>query len=167
MLKRVISVFMLILLLAGCSGSKTEPSLCGISFRADMVYYNESYSFDGRISENGVLTALIIEPEELEGLEFTLDGKTTTVNYKGLIYTPVEGSMPFCRMIEDFYSPIRTLLDEEGPTADSDGNISRGKGADAFTLQLSPMGLPQTLKMPDDRFYVTFYNISVNEDVNE
>ncbi len=163
MLKRVISVFMLVVLLAGCHGSKVEPQLCGISFRADMVYYNESYSFKGSISESGVLTALITEPEELEGLEFTLDGKATTVNYKGLTYTPVEGSMPFCRMIEDFYSPIRTLLSEDGLTADKDGVITRGKGTTGFTLHLSPMGLPQTLKMPDDRFFVTFYNISVSE----
>ena len=168
MIKRIVSVLILIFLLSGCSGGKIEPRLCGISFRAVMDYYNESYSFEGRISDEGVLTATMTEPQELKNLEFTLDSQGTIVNYKGLTFTPVEGSIPFCRMIDEFYSKISELINEQELTVNSDGAISRGKGAKEFTLTLTPLGLPQTLKMPDERFIVKFYNIQItNEDVNE
>lgn len=125
---------LLMVFLAGCSGGRIEPRLSGISFRADMVYYDESYGFDGSVSESGVLTAVMTQPQELEGLEFTLDGDSSVVNYKGLTFTPTEGSIPFCRMLEDFYSKISSLINQPDLTADKEGIITKGRGAEACTL---------------------------------
>ena len=165
-MKKILSVLLVIMLLCSCSGGEITPHLCGIGFKAEMTYYNESYAFLGELSENGTLKAEITAPEELSELVITISHDSTTVNYKGLTYTPVEGTMPFSAMLEDFYNPIKAVIDS-GLTADKNGKLTVGSGTDKAEFTLSPTGLPQKLELPDERFSVTFYNVSVKEDVND
>lgn len=165
-MKKILSTLVVLMLLCSCSDGEITPHLCGISFKAEMLYYNESYSFSGELSKDGDLTAEITAPEELSDLVITISDEGTTVNYKGLTYTPVEGTMPFSAMLEEFYNPIKAAIDT-GLTASGDGKLTVGSGADKAEFTLSPTGLPQRLELPDERFSVTFYNVSVKEDVND
>lgn len=164
-MKRIFSVLCLLLVLCSCASAKeVKPQLGGISFSAEVTYYNENYAFDGHLEKNGTLKAEITSPKELEGLNFTLNGDSVTVEYKGLSYTPVEGSMPFSRVMEEIYLPLRELALSDKVTSDKEGRVEE-KGR--YALTLSPTGLPQKLLIPDNRFEVRFYNISVKEDSND
>ncbi len=165
-MKKIILVLCLLLTLCSCSGEKeVKPQLGGISFGAEVSYYNENYGFDGQLQKDGTLTAVITEPKELEGLSFTLNGDAVTVEYKGLRYTPVEGSMPFSRVMEELYAPLREIVLSETTLADKEGRVVGEDGR--YTLTVSPTGLPQKLSLPDKRFEMRFYNISVNEDTDD
>lgn len=159
MRKAVLSL-LLCFTLCACSSGEIKPCLKGISFTAEMTYYNESYCFDGSISGEGELTALIISPEELKDLKLTIGEKGTTVEYKGITYTPVEGTMPFSAVLQSFYNPIREVMTKK-PFADGGGKLKIGEGAEAAVFVFSPTGLPQTLELPDKRFSVNFYNVSI------
>lgn len=163
-MKKICLVLTLVLLLCSCS-SKREitPCLAGISFTAEIVYYNESYSLDGTISKSGELTAKMKEPEELSDLKIMISESGTVVDYKGLTYTPLEGTMPFAKVISELYKPIFETIKNETAVTSSDG-ILKGEN---FTFKLSPTGLPLELMIPDERFQVKFYNVTICEDVND
>ena len=71
MKKAVISVLMLIVFLCGCGGKNKSatPVTKGVSFIADVTYYNECYTCDVAVDENGVMTATVTSPEELSGVK--------------------------------------------------------------------------------------------------
>ena len=167
-MKKIFCVVVALLFLCSCQGGEVSPQLTGISFTAELVYYNEKYVFDGIIDENGILTAEIKEPESLCDLKLTMGPDGTTAEYKGIKYTPVANSLPFSKKIDEFYESLYSIISSaETVESDKNGKIKFGDGVESFTLTVSPSGLPQRLEIPDDRFYITFYNLSVCEDVNE
>ncbi len=166
-MKKIVSVLLVLFLLCSCSGGKEiEPQLRGITFTAEMNYYNEAYGFVGEILSDGTLKASITAPEELKDLNFTISGEGIMVEYKGLTYSPVEGNMPFAGVMEEVYAPIREVILSDA-AADSDGVLTGGAGVRAYTLTLSPTGLPQKLQIPDESFEIKFYNVSIKEEVND
>lgn len=167
-MKKIFCVVVALLFLCSCGSREIEPKLTGISFTASLAYYNEKYVFDGIIDENGVLTAQIKEPESLCDLKLTLGPDGTTAEYKGIKYTPVANSVPFSKIMAEFYEPLYSIINSDQVfKSDKDGRIKVGSGTDAVTLTISPSGLPQRLEIPDDRFYVMLYNLSICEDVND
>ena len=165
-MKKILFLLLIFLTLCACSGGKSiEPKLSGVTFTAEMTHYNEVYSFSGEILSDGTLKAAVTAPEELKDINFTINDEGTTVEYKGLTYSPVEGSMPFSGIMEELYAPIREII-SSGATANSEGLLTGGEGVRAYALTVSPTGLPQKLEIPDESFNIRFYNVSV-EDVND
>ena len=73
-MKKIISVSFFILLalaLCGCSGKKTDisPVTRGISFTAELTYYNECYLAEVKIAESGE------EPDPAKYVKRAEDGK--------------------------------------------------------------------------------------------
>ena len=165
-MKKIILAVLSLVLLCSCSIDKAVvPKITSTSFSAKMTYYNESYSFDGRFSEDGVLYAELTSPEELEDLKMTISREGTTVEYKGIVYTPIESTMPFSSIIEDFFLAVSSVIDlKEEAKADSNGQLKLGSGAEQVVLTMSPTGLIQKIEMPDERFSVTFYNVKIEQE---
>ncbi len=156
----VVAVFVLLLLLSACGGSEVEPRLCGISFTAEITYYNESYKGECTVSEDRELRFTLSEPESLSGYTLTLGAEGITAEYLGISFKPTVGSMPMSSVAEEFYE----IYSSVGGTARKKGEqyeISGGSGAEAYTLYISPTGLPQSLVIPDERFSVYFYNVAI------
>ena len=152
-------------MLCSCVSANTvKPTLLGTEFTAKMTYYNEQYSFDGKITEDGKLIARLSEPEELSDITLTLDGEQTIAEYKGITYTPIEGNMPFSAVMERFYLPIKDMAYKESVELDSDG---AAKDTQGYKFYLAPTGLPNRLNIGDENFSITFYDISICEDVND
>ncbi|MEE0928999.1 MAG: hypothetical protein UIG59_07380 [Acutalibacteraceae bacterium] len=153
------------LMLTACSSSAVKPQLCGISFRAEMTYYNENYSLEGELGRDKTLKATITSPEELKDLNFTITPSGTTVEYKGISYTPVEGSMPFSALMDKFY---RAMLDasQEGLTANSDGILTLDAEGKKTEFTLSPTGLPLEAQIENGNFLIKFYNVTIKEDTD-
>lgn len=163
-MKKIVSLVLVLLTLTACSG-KTEvtPRLLGISFNAEMTYFNENYKGACVMSPEGVLTCTITEPETLSGYTVTLSRDGMTAEYLGITYTPSESNMPFSGVIGEFYSKLLTIIDSGASAEKKDDTyvIKGGKDTDAYTLYISPSGLPLSVAIPDDRFTVYFYNTTV------
>ncbi len=154
----VLILAFVLLLLCGCGkGGEITPKLMGISFKAEMTYYNENYSFTGEISDSGQLTCEMTAPEGLSGMVFTVNEEKTVTEYKGITYSPVEGSMPFAAVIESFYGCINEIIKDPEAVADHNGILEN----DSCTLTVSPGGFPQKLTVQQDGFYINFYNITL------
>ena len=164
-MKKVFAAVLVCFLLCSCGSANTvKPTLLGTEFTAKMTYYNEQYSFDGKITQDGKLVAVLTEPEELSDITLTLGGEQTIAEYKGITYTPIEGNMPFSAVMERFYLPIKDMAYKESVNLDSDGAVKDTKGYKFF---LAPTGLPSRLEIGDENFSITFYDISICEDVND
>ncbi len=163
-MKKIISLVLVLMTLSACSG-KTEviPRLVGISFTADMTYFNENYKGDCVISPDGTLACKITEPESLSGYTVTLSKDGMTAEYLGITYTPTESNMPFSGVIGEFYEKLGTIIASGSSAQKKDDAyiIKGGEDADAYALYMSSTGLPQSLQLPDERFTVYFYNTTV------
>lgn len=161
-MKRIIAIFLFLITLCGCKGGEITPYLGGIAFRGEMTYYNESYAFLGELSKEGKLRLEMTAPESLAEMVFTVDSDGTVAEYKGIVYRPVEGSMPFASIIDRLYLSL-IEIGASGETADKNG-VLKHEGEAPCTLYLSPTGLPQKLTIDRDGFFVDFYNIKITED---
>ena len=70
--------------------------------------------------------------------------------------------MPFAGVLEQTYE--RLLAAKDGNAAKKENNIYKitvGEGADKAVLSLTEGGLPILLEIPDERFFVEFYNVTI------
>lgn len=163
-MKKILSVVLCIFTLAACSNSKEiSPVLGGISFNAELTYYNESYKGECTLSAENVLTCRITEPEILSGYTVTLSPEGAKAEYLGITYTPTESNMPFSGVLGEFYSTLTEIIGSEAKAEKKDGvyAVSGGKDAAAYTLYVSESGLPLSIELPDERFTVYFYNTTL------
>ncbi len=153
----------LIFALSACKKENLKPQLCGISFTADMTYYNEVYKGECEIDEKGGIKLRLTEPEILSGYTVFVDGEGVRAEYLGISFTPPENSLPFSSVAKDFYKAVEKTLTGElaAEKSGEEYKISGGSGAESYTLYISPSGLPQKLLIPDERFSVYFYNVAV------
>ncbi len=161
-MKKIISLVLVLLTLTACSGKKTaEPRLLGITFLAEVTYYNENYKGECHFSEDKVLTFKITEPDILSGYTVTVSADNITAEYLGISYTPTESNMPFSSAVTKFYEKLVAASSGEAAKEKDGVFILRGGvDADAYTLYISESGLPQKIEIPDDRFTVYFYNVT-------
>ena len=171
MKKAVISVLMLIVFLCGCGGKNKSatPVTKGVSFIADVTYYNECYTCDVAVDENGVMTATVTSPEELSGVKLKFDGENVTAEYLGLTYTLKTDTMPLGNVALSIYN-VFTHIAENGLTAEQDESnciIENEIEGEKYEFIFAPSGLPLELKMPQKELKVIFNNVTVNEDKSE
>lgn len=162
-MKKILSIVLVLLTLAACSSkAAVKPKIYGIEFTADITYYNENYKGECKISEDGVLTLKITEPEILSGYTVTVGKDLIKAEYLGIEFVPNLANMPFSSVMQDLHKTITDLAVSEAAEKKGDTYIIKGgKDADSYTLYISPTGLPQSLEMPDERFRVYFYNATV------
>ena len=171
MKKAVISVFILIIFLCGCGGkNKTAtPVTKGVSFTADVTYYNECYTCDVAVDEKGIMSATVTSPEELFGVKLMFDGENVTAEYLGLTYTLKTDTMPLGNVALSIYN-VFSHIAENGLTAEQDESnciIENEIGGEKYEFIFAPSGLPLELKMPQKELKVIFNNVTVKEDKSE
>ena len=163
-LKKLICVFMVLVCLCSCNKNEIRPHLLGISFAAELMYFNEVYSFDGEILNDGTLIAVMKEPKELEELKLTVKPDGIEADYKGLKYTANEATMPFSGIVKEVYASLNSLMGKESLIADDNGEISAKVGQTDYLLTLSPTGLPQRIELPGKHISLNFYNVSITKE---
>ncbi|MBQ8203743.1 MAG: hypothetical protein IJZ75_05625 [Clostridia bacterium] len=168
MKRAVISVVILILFLCGCGGSKktATPVTKGISFTADVTYYNECYTCEVNVDEAGLMSAEVISPDELKGVKLKFDGENVTAEYLGLTYTLKTDTMPLGNVALSIYK-VFTDIANNGLSAEySEENclIENKVDGEKYEFCFSPAGLPLSLKIPNKEFLVIFSNVAINKD---
>lgn len=163
-MKKILSLVLVLLTLTACQSKTAQPRLYGVSFTADVTYFNENYRGECHFSKDKVLTFKITEPEIISGYTVTVSESGITAEYLGLTFTPTEGNMPFSSAVALFYEKICAAADTEAVKEEGgEFKISGGKDADAYTLYISETGLPQKILIPDERFTVYFYNATAQQ----
>lgn len=154
-----------LLFLFGCSCKSREVTLTvrGISFSAEISYYNESYICNVNIDRNGKMTLTADSPEDLKGLTLTYTGNEVTAEYMGLTYTPRSGSMPLGNVAESIYGIIGDIEKEVETAPATNGNctVENNYNGKSYTFVFSPAGLPLSLEIPDSSFKILFNNVTV------
>lgn len=163
-MKKLICVFIIALCLCSCSKVETQPRLLGTTFTAELEFYNEKYVFDGELLKDATLKISVNEPEELKDLNITVTDDVMRAEYKGLTYEANAATMPFSRVIEQFYLPLKAIASDKTLKADNKGEINGEFGGEKCSLIISPTGLPQTFALKGKQLNLRFYNISIKED---
>ena len=160
-MKKLIPLFTLLLFITSCGKADVTPQLTNIGFSADICYYNENYKGDCTVSEDGAFKITLTEPESLAGYTVTVEKDKITAEYLGLSFTPTKNNMPQSSVMTEFYEKY-TAAAQIPPEKKGDNLIIKGgDGIGAYTLYISPTGLPQKMTLPDERFTVYFYNATV------
>ncbi len=168
MKKAIISFLILIMFLCGCGDKNktTVPVTKGVSFTADVTYYNECYTCDVVVDEKGVMAATVTSPEELSGVKLMFDGENVTAEYLGLTYTLKTDTMPLGNVALSIYN-VFTHIAENGLTAEQDDSnciIENKINGEKYEFVFAPSGLPLELKMPQKELKVIFNNVAVKKD---
>ncbi len=163
-MKKIICIFMVLFCLCSCSKSEVSPQLLGISFTGELTYYNEEYVFEGEILKDCTMKISVKEPEELKDLNITVTDKVMKAEYKGLTYEANEATMPFSRVIQNFYTPLSIITNDNTLKADKNGEVNGEFGGEKCSLIVSPTGLPQRFELRNKQLILNFYNVSIKEE---
>lgn len=171
MKRAVISFLILIIFLCGCGGKNktTVPVTKGVSFTADVTYYNECYTCDVAVDEKGIMSATVTSPQELSGVKLMFDGENVTAEYLGLTYTLKTDTMPLGNVALSIYNVFAHIA-ENGLTAEqheSNCIIENEIGGEKYEFIFAPSGLPLELKMPQKELKVIFNNVTLKEDKSQ
>lgn len=94
-MKKILCLIFPFLLFCGCADQSRniKPVTKGLSFNAEINYYNECYECDVNIAKNGDTEISFTCPKELNGLKIVYSANNTTVDYNGLKYE-LDSSLP-------------------------------------------------------------------------
>ncbi|MEE1239123.1 MAG: hypothetical protein UHO61_04285 [Acutalibacteraceae bacterium] len=165
-MKKVISVlFLAVLFLCACGESKVNitPVTSGISFTAELTYYNECYEADVTVAKNGAADMEITSPDTIKGLTFHFGNDNVSAEYKGLEYKTDFSSMPECMCCAKLYEILRDTLKEYiSVTSEGDSYCIFRESSDiSYKLYLGATGLPISAEEKNSGFTVNFKNVTI------
>ncbi len=165
-MKKIISFLSLIIFLfclSGCNGAKTgvSPITKGITFKAELTYYNECFAGDVTVNKKGEMTVQITSPESLKDLKLVFKDSGVTAEYLGLRY---ENGLPTGEQIFGrLYEILKATLSKDTEVLkEKDNYIIRGSAEGGkFIMYLGATGLPISAEDTQNGFTVNFKNISI------
>lgn len=163
-MKKIISALFVILTLSGCaSTSKVKPQLRGITFSADITYYNESYEADVTVDKSLKTTVSFTSPDSLDGLVFEFSDDDVTVNYKGLSQKYDIDAIPEGIAATLLYEIIEDADDDDARVIEGKDTfyISGDTDGTEYRLYLGATGLPISAEDPRLGFKVNFKNVTL------
>lgn len=162
-MKKLIIICAVILILSGC-GKKTDikPIVKNISFNTDITYYNEKYAAKGSIDSDGILVLQIVDPSELSGMTFKVDGEDVKINYKGLTISPNSNSLSSAAigmLCSGFSVAEQNNADYE--YGEKNYTVTAKTDNGEFIMSYAPTGLPLEIKCLSAAFEAKFYDIKL------
>ncbi len=164
-MKKIISVlFLAILFLCACGEKKiaVTPVTSGISFTAELTYYNECFEADVTVAKNGETDMEITSPDTIKGLVFHFNGEEITAKYAGLEYKADFKSLPEGACCARLYEILKDTFNED-VTVNSEENsyyIMRDSKDISYKLYLGATGLPISAE-DNSGFTVNFKNVTI------
>ena len=146
-MKKIISVLSLVILFLCACGEKkisVTPVTSGISFTAELTYYNECFEADVTVAKNGETDMEITSPDTIKGLVFHFNGEEITAKYSGLEYKTDFKSLPESACCERLYEILKDTFNED-VTVTLEGDsyyIMRDSEDISYKLYLGATGLP-------------------------
>ncbi|MEE0946913.1 MAG: hypothetical protein U0M42_08835 [Acutalibacteraceae bacterium] len=160
-MKKIICAFIGVIFLCGCSGAKhPTPVNRNISYKAHIFYYGEEYDCLIKVDSNGE-SSFTLTGGRLDGynVKFGQDGiilyymgkeKDVTNNYKkdNMLSVLYEFNESLC-------APVKTTK-KDGQFCIKGETVSG-----EYEYFVSGAGLPLSLSLDNDDFYVEFYDVSL------
>ena len=148
-----------ILLFWGCSKKEKTKSgsdsanLQSFSAIADITYNGLSLTAEIAKSAPNNITLKINSPEQLNGMQFSFDGKDTKVSYYGISFNIPKNTATAKALASAVFSVINNISEQSGAdVSEEDGRIiingKTDQGRYTFTLD-KKTGTPVSLSMPD------------------
>ncbi|MGN0492525.1 MAG: hypothetical protein ACI4F7_02665 [Acutalibacteraceae bacterium] len=167
-MKKIISVsLILVLALCGCKNSRSniKPVTSGITFTAELTYYNECCEATVSVTENGAADFEITSPDTVKGLTFHFEGDSVTAEYLGLEYKTDFAALPEGNACIKLYKILKDASGGEiSVTADGDDcYISRDSGGVRYKLYLGATGLPLKAEDASGGFTAVFKNVTIQK----
>lgn len=167
-MKKIISVLLLAalsLFLCACGGKKVNvtPVTRGISFTAELIYYNECCEAKVTVGENGQADMEIISPDTIKGLTLHFDGGDVTAKYAGLEYKTDFSALPEGACCTYLYRILKdTFREDVSVTLEGENYcILRDSGDISYRLYLGGAGLPISAEDSQNGFAVNFKNVTI------
>lgn len=154
----------MILFLCACGEKKiaVTPVTSGISFTAELTYYNECFEADVTVAKNGETDMEITSPDTIKGLVLHFNGEEITAKYAGLEYRADFKSLPEGACCARLYEILKDTFNED-VTVNSEGNsyyIMRDSKDISYKLYLGATGLPISAE-DNSGFTVNFKNVTI------
>lgn len=167
-MKKIISVLsFLVLAVSLCACGEKKPSVTpvtrGISFTAEVTYYNESCEAEVTVAKDGRTDMELISPDTIKGLTFHFEEGEVTAEYLGLEYKTDFKALPEGACCIRLYEILKDTFDEEISVAAEGENycILRNIGDGGYKLYLGGSGLPISAEEPQGRFSASFKNVKI------
>lgn len=159
-MKKILCSLFLVLTLCACT-TKTEkitPVTKGITFFAEITYYNETYECNTEIKQNGDTTVTFSYPQDLSPLTIAYQGGEVTANYDGLEYSYSADGMPHYSVSDVIYDVFSQNFDT---VFEEDDNyyVEYRKDGNDVRLYIGSSGLP--IKIESNFFTVTIKNATI------
>ena len=164
-MKRIISVFLMLFMICGCSNSDSgvQAVISGITFTAQISFYNEMFTCDGSISGDGVLELTVTEPENISGMMINVENGCITARFKGLTYTPNTGTFPFGGVAQNIWDVFNDASKRLAPVSREGENyfIQSAPDEKYYKITLAETGLPLSLEYPAQGLKVQFLKMTI------
>lgn len=151
----------MILLLTGCNqlAKNITPHTRGITFNADISYYNENYECEVEIEQNGDTIISLTAPQDLKGLSFSYKGDQVLITYNGLEYKCDDFS-PENSVADFIYSVFQC---ETNDVIKNDDNLYiEGKTqSQSYKLFIGATGLPLKITTVSGGYEIIIKNATI------
>ena len=160
MKKTLVVVFILVIVLCGCSEKKKiTPKVNNISFVAEITYYNEKITLKTSFDAKGNMKATVLKPEDFKSLEFDFKDDKVTAQFLGLTYTPQTGNLSVNHAAKIIYDAFRDA-EKHSEITIKNGENCQIKG-ESYVLEFSPAGLPLSLELKNNGYKAIFNELRV------
>lgn len=169
-MKKILTVLLVITIvfaITGCNGKKTDivPVTKGISFTAQIDYYNECYECLVTVNDKNDMIIELTSPDTVKGMTFNFKDNDVTVKYNDLQYKYSLDSMPegvVCSYIYQIFN--NTMEDNVDVMSDKDCYYIQGETKNCkYKMILGETGLPIEIKENESGMNVTLKNVSVKK----
>jgi hypothetical protein len=164
-MKKIICVFVLLLLLCGCGGKTVGVKVItkGITAKANIYYYGKEYECNLKAAENGEVSFLITKPKNLKDFTIIFKDGEVFAKYKGLNYTPSLSSLDYGGVLQEIYGVITYLQNNDyAVIKKSEEYYIKGKTKkNNFCLFVTEAGLPLNIVYEKDNFYIVFSEVTL------
>lgn len=157
-MKKLLSIFSLLLLVGCTTASEVKPVNRNVSFTCEMTYYNEYYELSCEIDENGNMEIGFIQPKELSDLTFKIENGEIKSEFKGISF---DFSDPHKTAFIDF---IYTVFKADNPAVyekDDEFFIKGNYDGGEFKMFLGASGLPIKIIDSSGRFQILIKNPTI------
>lgn len=162
LLSAIITVFSF----SGCAEKRSNisPLTKGITFTAELTYYNECYESLVSVSQNGDMDIEITAPDTIKGLSFHFDESGVTAKYSGLEYKYDTKALPEGIVCTCLYNIFRdTQKPDAAVIADKDVYCILGNtGKTDYKMYVGATGLPISAEDEKSGFKADFKNVTIN-----
>ncbi len=157
-----ILLLIFVLTLCGCSSTaKVKPVTRGLTFTAEITYYNEYYECDVEINQTDQMKISLTYPEDLNGLVFTQKNNKIITEFKGIKCETVDSySQTAINYIFKAFENETQKAYKNGEKLYTKGSLGDGE----YTMYITEAGLPLKICDSLQRFEITIKNLTLHKE---